>query len=193
MSGAMETLAAIYERHKGVDCRSGCDKGTVHSYIETYSEIFSPFRTSAKRVLEIGLMSGNSLRMWEEYFERSQVFGVDLCDTPHNGMADLRPLIAEGNHRVHLFDATSKDQVEEHFADLKFDVIIDDASHYLPHQIAIYENLKSHVAPGGIYVIEDVENFERDGASLLALSDRSKVIDLRAIKNRYDDVLVVIQ
>ena len=45
------------------------------------------------------------------------------------------------------------------------------------------------------YIIEDVEDLERDKQALLDLGKNKnvRIIDLRTVKNRFDDVLVVIQ
>ncbi len=183
------TLAEIYLKYSAPDARTGCDKGTVHSYVEVYEELFAPYRETARRVVEIGIMGGHSLRMWEEYFPAAEVWGVDLCDQPFGGLADLRPMIAEGTHKIALLDATDPKQVEEVFGDMTFDVIIDDASHQLSDQSKIWNNFKPRLSPGGIYVIEDIEDIDRDRPLFLTLGCR--VLDRRHIKNRFDDVLVV--
>jgi SAM-dependent methyltransferase len=190
----METLAQIYSRYNNPDWNKGSDKGNYHSYIEVYEELLAPYRTTALRVLEIGIMGGASLRMWEEYFAGAQVHGADCCDQPHGGLADLRPLIAEGTHHIHLLDATYAPQVEAAFAGMLFDVIIEDASHALEHQLIIYRNFKEHVAPGGIYIIEDIADIDRH-RPLFERIDPSKqvrILDRRPLKDRFDDVLVVI-
>ena len=187
-------LADIYPLHAGRDCRSGSDKGDVHSFIEVYEELFAPYQTTARNVLEIGLMGGHSLLMWEKYFAQAAVHGIDLCDQPHGGLADLRPLIAEGTHRIALLDATLPEQVETAFGSTLFDVIVEDASHALSHQLSIYANFKSHLAFDGIYAIEDVADIDRDRALFENIDKerRVQIIDRRQVKGRFDDVLVVI-
>ena len=65
----MQSLAEIYERYTAPQGVQGCgDKGTVHSYIESYAVLLEPYRATAKQVVEIGLGNGLSLRMWEQYF-----------------------------------------------------------------------------------------------------------------------------
>lgn len=190
----MRTLAEIYQKYAAPDARSGCDKGSVHSYIDSYAKLLAPYRETADRMLEIGIMGGHSLRMWEEFFEGVYVHGADLNDQPFGGMADLRPMIAEGRHSIHLFDATDPAQVEKHFSGMLFDVIIEDANHDLASQLAIYKNFRPHLAPGAIYIIEDVENIDRDRAAFEQIDPerRVQILDLRHCKKRFDDVLVVI-
>lgn len=184
----MDTLAQIYGRHVASGRYS--DKGSVHSYIEVYEELLAPYR-NAKRVLEVGIFAGHSLRMWEEYFLGAEVVGVDLCDTPHGGLADLRPMIAEGTHRIELFDATDAVQVAQHLSGV-FDVIVEDASHNIDATFAIYANLRNHLAPSGIYIIEDIADIDHDRPLFEALDPSVRVFDRRSLKKRFDDVLVVI-
>jgi SAM-dependent methyltransferase len=193
----MATLAQIYDRHKGDNTTGWGDKGTVHSYIEVYEKLLEPCRHTAKKMLEIGILTGESLRMWEEYFDKSEVHGIDGSDQPLGGRYDLRPMIAEGTHHIHLLDATDMAQVWIHFEGMLFDVIIEDADHDLWQQLALYKLFKRHLAPGGIYVIEDVKDLDQPEvrASLEAIDPGKtvKIIDLRGNKGRFDDVLVVIQ
>ena len=45
--------------------------------------------------------------------------------------------------------------------------------------------------PGGIYIIEDIQCLDLEEIELEELHDNVEIIDLRKVKNRYDDVLVV--
>ncbi len=186
----METLSEIFKRNTIGDWP---DKQTVHSYVEVYEEILKPYRETAKNVLEIGLFSGQSLRAWEQYF-KGIVFGIDCDELPHGGLQDLRPMIAEGTHNIFIMDGTSKADIEKNFKGVKFDVIIDDGSHNLDHQLESYKHFKSHIAKGGIYIIEDIQNIDANREAFLNIDPSKKVeiLDRRAIKNRYDDVLIVI-
>lgn len=180
------TLQELYSKHKKGDWP---DKGSSHSYIEYYEEILAPYRHTAKNILEIGLMSGESMRMWTEYFT-GFVFGMDCSETPINGIADLRPIIAEG-YNVVIGDAANPLDVEKLFKGLKFDVIIEDANHDLNQQLAIYSTMKPYLNKGSIYIIEDIQDIDNTKAIFNAIG--GEVIDRRKIKNRYDDVLVIIR
>lgn len=184
----MNALADIFSRYS-----NDCDKGTVHSYVPIYDELLRPYRRPGVTMVEIGIFRGGSLRMWEDYFAAGTVHGIDLCDQPL-GLADLRPLIAEGTHNVHLFDAASRKQVDARFGDTKFDVVIDDASHALSQQLALYENFRHRLAPGGIYIIEDIQYLDADRATFERMDDtrQVRIVDRRSVKGRYDDVLVII-
>jgi predicted O-methyltransferase YrrM len=75
---------------------------------------------------------------------------------------------------------------------IMFDIVLDDASHTLEHQIKAWELFKDRLNPGGILIIEDIAPEAYDYFFKLAEQvPNSKLIDLRYIKNRFDDVLFV--
>ncbi len=182
------TLADIYARHSGPGKFN--DKGTVHSYIEIYEGLLSPYRETAKRVLEIGLFDGHSMRMWEEYFRNAEVHGIDCSDQPHGGMADLRPMIAEGTHHIHIFDATDGEIVEEKFKGTTFDVIIEDGSHDIDQQVKLYDIFEHYLSKDGLYIVEDIADLDKNRCIFETLG--FEIIDRRKIRNRFDDVIAVI-
>jgi cephalosporin hydroxylase len=186
----MKTLQEIYQNHLQ------SDKGTFHSYIEVYERIFSSLRLAAKKVLEIGIAGGASLQMFEEYFQGAEVYGVDARIKPTGpfGNCDLTELIETGMHRIRILNAKVKAQVELHFKGVEFDVIIDDASHDLESQLTVYSNFKDKLSANGLYVIEDVYELEQRRASYERMDPEKNVTiyDLRPIKHRVDDVLVVL-
>ena len=138
-----------------------------HNYVPAYTALFEgDKRASAKRVLEIEIgasdhqhvmrmqgttyCTGNSLRCWRDYFKQAQVFGIDI----HN-IGDL------GEERIQTFTADQSDpsQLQRVVDSIggPLDVIIDDGSHIASHQVASFTFLEQHLAPGGIYAIEDVQ------------------------------------
>lgn len=189
----MNTLSNIYYTLAKQGYES--DKGTVHSYIDVYERILEPHR-KANAMLEIGLFKGHSLRMWEQYFDQADVYGVDCDVLPHGGLGDLTAMIASGEHNIHIFDAEDRDRVHDRFANRqRFDVIIEDAGHHLPQQIKMYDIWKHYLAPGGIYIIEDVQDIDASRDVFRELDDTKdiEIVDLRAKKGRYDDVLIIIR
>lgn len=186
----METLREIWERLARDGYKS--DKGDVHSYIEVYEELFKPYRNDCD-LLEIGLFNGDSFRLWKAYFVGS-IEGVDCSETPHGGMADLRPLIKDYPHHVYIFDALNKDEADKRLYD-SYDIIIEDAGHQPEQQIQLYNIYKKFLSPDGIYIIEDVQDLDRDRTLFQQIDPSKKVtiIDNRKVKGRYDDVLIIIQ
>jgi hypothetical protein len=185
------TLEEIYNKHKKGDWP---DKNSIHSYIPVYEEILAPYRHTAKNILEIGLMNGESLRMWTDYFDGT-VYGMDCSETPVDGLADLKPIMAEGKYNVCIGDATNPEDIERYFKGIKFSVVIEDANHDPLQQQQIYLALKPYLAEDSIYIIEDVVPKNGiitffDGIDPMALAT---TLDRRHIKNRFDDCLIIIQ
>lgn len=186
-----ESLAEIYARHATVGDVGTGDKGTVHSYIPVYEKLLAPYRDKCD-LLEIGLGGGQSLAMWQEYLLRaSTITGVDISVA-----FDRTPFQAESDaeQRVAIIEAdATKPEWLYWLGKRSFDIIIDDGSHMEADQIATFNLLKHRMKPGGLYIIEDVLNLEWSRAALTGLHPDCEVIDLRAKKGRFDDVLIKFQ
>lgn len=170
------------------------DKGDIHSYLPVYEELLSPYRGPDKNILEIGLFNGHSLRLWAKYF-LGNVYGVDCSKTPHDGMADLRPMIATGDYNIRILDATDEAQVDLHFKDKKWDVVIEDSNHILESQVQAINIFKNRINKGGLMVVEDIQDIDKTKWIFDAMSGdfTVEVLDRRHIKGRYDDCLVLLK
>lgn len=148
----------------------GTDKCDKHNFTPTYHAAFKDRAESVKRVLEVGIKRGASLRMWQEFFPNATIYGVD-----HNPDTFI-------NHgRIQSFHGDQKDPgsliecARKATAAGLLDVIIDDGSHHWSLQLATATALLSFLAPDGIYVIEDVMMRVRKGV---------RVDDPKFIRNR---------
>jgi spermidine synthase len=177
----MKQLYEIYRKYSSPEGHG--DKGTSHTYIEEYAKLLEPYRHNST-VLEIGLYSGESLRMWDEYFVNSNIIGVDI--TSHN----LSEIMLDKKFNILIGDAT-KESFLDMVSEQTFDVIIDDGSHNLSDQIKSFTLLKNKIKEGGIYIIEDVLYIDETKEIFYSLHDNFEIIDNRHIKNRHDDVLIV--
>jgi len=130
------------------------DKGTVHSYIDFYGEHFAGRRMYA-RILEIGLMTGASMKLWTEYFYLYDIAGIDL----RAGWNDIKPwqqdLESDPKIELHFGIDSTRQQVE---FDNSFHIILDDGAHDWQSQFLTFRNYWPALAVGGVYYIEDVEN-----------------------------------
>ncbi len=183
----METLAEIYKKHSGGTKFN--DKNSVHSYVPVYEELLAPYRMKIDgKFIEIGLFDGASFEMWRE-FMCGDVYGIDIDEQPHGGLADLRPTLKKYPDRAFLCDATDHKAVDEIFPGYLWDVVIDDAAHSIEQQLAIFNVWKDRLAPGGILVTEDIQDLDATRDEFL--SRGFEIMDRRKVKNRYDDVLAV--
>lgn len=170
-------LSEVYAKFSAPD--AGGDKGTAHSYIEIYeSEI-----TKRKDIslLEIGIWEGHSIAMWQEYFQDSEIIGVDI---------DLSRVKFDLHYAI-KGDAT---RLLPGLADKLFDYVIDDGSHLLSHQIASFKTYWPSVKLGGKYFIEDIAgDFELGELTKMMAGLQFRIYDNRTIKKRSDDILLVVQ
>lgn len=120
-------------------------------YFDIYDRHFSKFRGSKVNILEIGIYSGGSLSMWQKYFGSGcTIYGVDI-------EPDCRGYEREG---IKVFIG---DQSDRKFWKLfksetpQMDIIIDDGGHKTNQQVVSFEELFSHLKPGGIYLCEDLQ------------------------------------
>lgn len=116
------------------------DKIWDHGYFPSYAEIAVQLGPSA-RVCEIGVLGGESLRMWQSLFPLGEVTGVDI--NPGAGFPKgVRKVVAG--------------QDDPQLAELgPFDLIVDDASHDGKLTARTFELMWPQVNPGGFYVVED--------------------------------------
>ena len=128
----------------------GTDKSSRHhNYTEGYYAAFADLRLRELKVLEIGIADGASLKMWEEFFSHSRIFGVDKDPSVTRFETD----------RTKVFIGDQGD--EEFLAEIvkstgALDIVIDDGSHHPEHQRLGLALLFPHLSEDGIYVIEDL-------------------------------------
>ena len=179
------------------------DKNTSHSYVDTYEELLSPIKYKSNNILEIGIgepkqhnENGGSIKLWHDYFPNSIVYGLDMIDISQVNN-DIK-----NKDRIKLYtniDAYNVEFVKSVFVekDIKFDVLIDDGPHTLDSMIFFIQNYLQLLNDNGILVIEDVPdmNWIPILTEITPLQYRHciQVRDLRANKNRWDDILFVIQ
>jgi predicted O-methyltransferase YrrM len=160
--------------------RFGTDKASGrHDFARLYERLLWRRRLRPVRVLEIGVYRGASLRMWAAYFPRGEVHGIDIDPTARQYAAD--------RITIHIGDGSSQEVLAPILAQAggSFDVIVDDGSHRYEHQHPSLLALWPHLAPGGLYAIEDVHTSYRKKYDMGYRHPRSTV---ELIKTLLDDV-----
>lgn len=158
------------------------DKATHHRYGPLYDRLLTPYKDSARVVLELGIENGCSLRAWREFFTNAEIIGLEK--EPHKLFQDFRI-------STYRCDTTERDATLELVANLpKIDVICDDGSHVLTEQIfavcALWPKLKS----GGIMIVEDIYKPEY---LPLFKAFNAELYDLRVEGGCADDLVAVIR
>lgn len=141
-------------------------------YFDVYHRHLARFIGRDVNVVEIGVYSGGSLRMWRDYFgERAVIHGVDIEEDCRR-YEDDRIDIAIGDQSDRRFWKEFVDRVP------RIDVVIDDGSHIPEHQIATLEALLPHIANGGVYICEDIGGIDNPFHSYIAgLARNLSVLD----------------
>jgi hypothetical protein len=133
--------------------REGRGIWKFHHYFDVYHRHFARFVGQKVDILEVGIYSGGSLEMWRSYFgEKSHIYGVDIepaCKTYANDHTS----VFIGSQGDRAFWRKLKQNVEG------IDILIDDGSHLAEQQQTTLEEMLPHLRPGGVYLCEDVCNF----------------------------------
>jgi demethylmacrocin O-methyltransferase len=177
----METLTEIFKEigHFGSDI--GCnDKNSTHTYTDVYDKLFEPFRNGCT-MMEVGLAMGDSIDLWDRYFENSRIVGIDLS---------IVFKMKKYRNMVQLIEADATMEVPRMINGLRFDIIIDDGSHQEAHQFATFRLFKNRMNPGGIYVVEDILSLDSNRKVFESLHENCEVFDMRS-NGRFDNVLIV--
>ena len=173
------------------------DKNTVHSYINTYEKLFEKKCESAENILEVGIgnfsnRNGGSLLLWAEYFKNATITGIDIL--PIERVYDE----VIQHPRIKTYTRSNAYNVEFVHGNVKekLDIAIDDGPHTLESMIDFIKLYSPLLKDDGILVVEDVQNYDWIEYLKLAVPEELrkyiKIFDLRKNKNRYDDILFVV-
>ncbi len=119
------------------------DKDWRHGYTHLYPTFLERFRRERFDMLEIGVFRQESLRLWDEYFPRARVYGADMG--------------SYNSSRILQLDQSNRGDRRRVAALRDWTVVIDDGSHKPSHQLSTFTTFFPRLAPGGFYIIEDVE------------------------------------
>ena len=166
------------------------DKDTWHSYIGVYETLFEPIKSTATRVMEIGVSEGGSINMWSKYFSQAEIHGVDI------NLSRMLHTFTDPRIKLHSGDAYSTSFVDK-FEPGSFDAIIDDGPHTLESMIQFVQLYPKLVKQDGLMIIEDVQSADWIPQILKHLPKHlyqsTLVFDRRHLKGRYDDIQIVIR
>jgi hypothetical protein len=162
-----------------------------HTYGKSYDKIFEKFdRKSNFNILEIGIQKGGSMLAWKDYFENSNIYGVDIvdCILPEYRREDFN----------YIFDDIKSNNVTKILSNLTFDIIIDDGSHFLSDVLFTVSNYLSKLNDGGVLIIEDCQHPEgwiEEIGKLVDDNYRIITADLRYDRGQpqYDNFLIIIE
>lgn len=120
-----------------------CDKGTNHGYEEAYGKVFE--KKTPNTILEVGIKEGRSIAAWNHLFPDALITGVDIIKNKYIKEIpdDFEEIICD----------STKPEVLERLGGRKFDVIVDDGSHFYKDILKTWDLL--HNSFKFAYIIED--------------------------------------
>lgn len=134
------------------------------TYLQIYDLYFRYLREKTISLLELGILRGASLRMWESYFTHGRVYGLD--NNPKCKQYE------KGRINIEIGDQTDERIIDKlAIKARRFDIIVDDCSHIYTKTILSFKYLWKYLSPGGYYIIEDIR-------SIQGLKEGKKVNDI---------------
>ena len=119
-------------------------------YLDIYHRHLSKFVGTPVQVVEVGVYSGGSLRMWKHYFgAHCRLSGIDIQPACRE-YEDASTAIYIGDQQDRAFWRHFRAQVPA------VDVLIDDGGHRPEQQMVTLEEMLPHLRPGGVYICEDI-------------------------------------
>lgn len=132
------------------------DKGTEYEFAHGFTDFYEPYfdKFENPTILEIGAARGSSAKMLNDFFDGDCIiYTVDINDEGKN---------VEGYDSIHFFQADCGSEegirglINNVLHDIKFDIIIEDASHLWDHQMMSLYFFSKCLNKDGIYILEDL-------------------------------------
>lgn len=143
-------LGAMYGTNKSALNEQGHRSG----YTPYYNILFRHLKDEAINFAEIGIEKNSSTQMWRKYFNQAKIYGFEN---------DLKKIEYAKNQNLkktyyHFIDITKPKIIHNVFKKInkKFDIIIDDSTHWFNDQIGIVKNVNMYLKNKGILIIEDL-------------------------------------
>jgi hypothetical protein len=141
-------------------------------YFDIYHRHFQRFVNRPVVVAEVGIYSGGSLAMWRAYFgSQCHVHGIDI-EPACRAYAGPQISIHIGDQSDRAFWRRFREAVPH------VDILVDDGGHLPEQQMVTLEEMLPHLAPGGVYLCEDIHGTRNRFAQwVYDLADRLHATD----------------
>jgi hypothetical protein len=150
--------------------KHGTDKATYHDFCKIYDNKMSHLRNQKIRFLEIGIASGFSIKMWEEYFTEAEILGVDILDKKYLETNRIKTMVVNQEIENQLLNIPGD-----------FDVIVEDGGHTMLQQQITLKVMMKKLKSKGIYVLEDLHtslpNFAPFGYGCTELNNTKRLLE----------------
>jgi hypothetical protein len=151
----LTSLANKYASDKGtIIPNDGKNHGPRLHFTSVYNKYMEDIRENDLTILEIGIGSGPSLKMWYDYFPKAKIYAIDIDDHSNKNNERVTTYICDQSDRIQLENLMKK--IGE------VDIVIDDGSHVISHQQIILGFIFQYLKKNGQYWIEDLHTSDRD-------------------------------
>ena len=127
------------------------DKIQGHQYAFFYDKYFKDIKNNQLNILELGSFKGGASAAFSFFFKNSKIYSGDLYPDIFNFYS--KRII---NFKI---DTSSEESINKFVekVNLKYDIVIEDAGHFLKDQIISFFLLFKTLKPKGIFVIEELD------------------------------------
>ena len=127
------------------------DKIQGHQYAFFYDKYFKDIKNNQLNILELGSFKGGAAAAFSFFFKNSKIYSGDLYPDIFNFYS--KRII---NFKI---DTSSEESINKFVekVNLKYDIVIEDAGHFLKDQIISLFLLFKTLKPKGIFVIEELD------------------------------------
>ena len=151
----LSQIANKYASDKGTKIPDdGGNHGPRLHFTTKYSKYMEEIRNEKITILEIGIGSGPSLKMWYDYFPNATIHAIDVDNHANMNNERVTTHICDQSDRVAMLNLMKS--IGE------VDIIIDDGSHVVRHQQISLGFLFKYIKKGGQYWIEDLHTSDRE-------------------------------
>jgi hypothetical protein len=183
----VELLVKNNHYYEHVFRQNTTDKELRHSYCSLfYDEHFLPYKHKEINLLEIGICHGGSLILWNDYFEKSKIFGVDIVDMTQGSTKPYERINT-------YFEDAYQDEFISKLPPL--DIVIDDGPHTIESQLLCIDVYCPKINPGGMLIIEDIidiNNGNRLAEKANSLGYKHQLFDSTEVTGNHDNIILAI-
>ena len=187
----------------------GADKcpQVFHSYSTEYYKLLKEHKNEFKNILEIGIGSyelmsniagetyqiGASLRAWRDFFINGKIYGLDINKNILFEDERIKCFFTDQSDEVQLNNTIYEIRKYENNNNLVFDLIIDDGSHLINHQILSLHIMFKYLKSGGLYIIEDINKSNIKTFQNLDIPDGQIIETYISTSHLIDDAFIVVK
>ena len=123
----------------------------AHGYAKIYEKYLKDNKDRVLNIIELGSFYGNASAAFFFYFKNAKIYSADINPDMY--------LYSSERLKNFFTDTSSRSSIEKNIINknIKFDLIIEDASHMLKDQIISLFTLFRTLNSGGLFIVEEID------------------------------------